>query len=392
MARRVRLRSWLLGVTAVSSAAAWLACTAFDDGAAPGHDAGLDTGATPPSDGASPSDAAPSDASSDGAASCVAPGGVSAAIGCPRVVASDQKSPLHVVITAGRVFWTSFGDALQKGAVRSATLDGKDIEELVSPLVGYHPKYMAAAAGYVYWGEQATLTEQDALGKVHRTRVDGGVLEDIPHPTGYTPRAIAATADAVYYQTWNGEVRSHTFATDAGALLGAGGTSLSDLDVDSAGLVVAQAGNGTSNKGALIGKTFDGVTSLPNLTNRDAYPWGVRISGLTVYWVERGSLDGGPPNAGALLGGPRTGSSVGAVLCSGLPSPLFVAVDDTYVYVTVEGFSATDGELRRVKKDASGACELMVSGLARPHGIAASPTHLCWTTRGDGRVWCMEKP
>lgn len=56
------------------------------------------------------------------------------------------------------------------------------------------------------------------------------------------------------------------------------------------------------------------------------------------------------------------------------------------------GSTAHWAERGNVVTATTASCELLVSGLARPHGIALSSTHVYWTTPGDGRVWRMAKP
>jgi len=109
---------------------------------------------------------------------------------------------------------------------------------------------------------------------------------------------------------------------------------------------------------------------------------------------ERGTPDGSPVDGGPAGNVSATARGGGTVetLCSQLASPLFLDVDETHIYFTVEGFGASDGALQRVPLGGASACEVLVSGLARPHGIRVTDSHVYWTTRGDGRVWRMKKP
>ncbi len=387
----------LVAIGAVRGAAA---CGSFD-GANEG-DAGTDGPVLPTEAGAA--DAA-SDAAPDvSVAACVGDGfEVDAdASSCPELLASGQKSPLHVAVTGTRLYWTSFGSLTDDGRVMVSDLDGSQARVFAQPTGSdsKHPKFIVASGGFVYWGTQAGLSSQvadpemDQTGAVLRLPADGlGATATFVGPPGssYTPRGIAVDSSSVYWMSGNSVVVS-ALAGGPSALFRAqtGIVAGNDLVVDATGVVLVARGNATTNPGFLLGVSIDIDAGYgPKITNRADFPWSLRFStaGTSLFWTERGAPDAG---TGTLNQTSRLGNGVSQLL-TGLNHPQFLAVDATHVYVTVQGLGDSDGEIRRVTVDGK-APLLLVSGLAKPHGITLDATHIYWTTPGDGRVWRMKKP
>ena len=383
---RLRLSAWLAAPTFVA-AATWIACSSFDESTPPA----IDDGGTDASGDSSSADSASADSSAtedagDASAPC-ADAGVVPHVGCPEPIAKGQLDPRHVLWASGKIFWTNFGNATTPGSVMSAQLDGTSASEFVATSNGYHPKFLTARAGYVYWGEQAAFSETDSPGNVHRRPAGGGAIETLASP--YSPRGITADDAHAYWVTWNGQVIAHDLDSGTSVTWGNGLINAIDIDIDPAGVVVAQGGNETSNPGSIQGFA-DGGASAPSIGPRPNLPSGLRLDGNNVYWAEQGKQDAGA--AGSINRVSRFGTGSPLVLCQAQASAQFVAVNAKYVYFTAAGLGANDGELRRVLKDGSGTCELLVSGLAQPHGVDVHQGYVYWTTRGDGRVWRLPVP
>ena len=386
----------LVAIGAMRGAAA---CGSFD-GANEG-DAGTDGSVLPTEAGGG--DAA-SDAAADvSVAPCVGEGfKVDAdASTCPELLASGQKSPLHVAVAGTRLYWTNFGGVTDDGRVMVSDLDGSKPQVFAAPtgVDSRHPKFIVASGEFVYWGTQAGLSPQVADPEVNQTGVvlrlaangTGQTSTFVgPDGSGNTPRGIAVDSSSVYWMSGNSVVvsalnggPSALFRATTGIVEG------NDLVVDATGVVLAARGNAASNPGYVVGRSFDSAGDAPSITNRADFPWSLRFStaGTSLFWTERGAPDAA---TGTLNQTSRLGNGVSQLL-TGLDHPQFLAVDATHVYVTVQGFGDSDGEIRRVRVDGT-APSLLVSGLAKPHGITLDATHIYWTTPADGRVWRMKKP
>jgi hypothetical protein len=346
-----------------------------------------------PDDGAS--DAAHADGGSgDTGAICQGVddlGGVSErGAGCLEIVARAQDDPYQVLVVADFVYWTNFG-RLAPGNVMRAALDGTNAAPFAPPSA--HPKFLAEHGGLVYWGDQTSAEIDEASdqtwGSVHRRATDGGAIEVVD--TDYAIRGLVATDTHAYWVMARGAVRRRPLDGGPSEIVAAGEYTLTGLDIDDGGVVRTSGGEVDSGAGGGVRQTRHDATAGWQISSIEV-PWGVRIHGDFVYWTERGRWDGGLLTGGTgnvKRAARRDGQRV-ETLCFDQPAPLFLAVDATHVYFTNQGHGAASGQLARVAKG-GGAVEVLVDGLARPHGIGIGGSYVYFTTRGDGRVWRWHK-
>ena len=309
---------------------------------------------------------------------------------CAEVLATGQADPRQILVVGASVFWSNYGPMDGRGELMRLGLDGGGPTVFVgSTDAGWRPKFLANAGLRLFWGDQKQYAETDAFGAVHARSVGGGPQVDGPQT--YAPRGLAVEGDSVYWVAWGG--KAHAMSTGGGSYkeVSAVGVELGDMASDSNGVVYTRAGNGpgSTQEGRLMAFDLDGKNPREFLSPRPNYPWGIRIAKGTVLWVERGPEGG---RNGAVLRTDRAGTGAVLQLCSGLARPRFLTVDATatYAYVTVEGLGEGDGEIRRIRLD-SASCEVLVSGLSRPHGLDVRSGPLFWTT-GDGKVWRIRTP
>jgi hypothetical protein len=304
--------------------------------------------------------------------------------GCAEQIASGQDDPRFVAVAAATVLWTSFGTGT--GTITKADLDGAN---QVPTSVGGHPMRIVVHGGDIYWGETTSPTETGITGTVNRRKIGVTAVTTVAGGI-YSPRGIAVTDAYVYFTARDGvlyrvdNVDGGPPFTVANGLVDPQGVTADDM-----GVLVAVAGNDANNPGVVTARTSTGTLSWETPATGHVFPFSVTGNMITVFWTERGKLDAGA--VGSIVKTNRSDGMGTTKLCpNDQPLPTELVTGSTDVYFLNLGLGANGGELRRVKKDGSGTCELLVSGLANPGGIDLGFGYVYWTTRGDGRVWRMK--
>ncbi len=167
------------------------------------------------------------------------------------------------------------------------------------------------------------------LSRISATLGDAGYGQVTISPSGF--RSLAATSQLFLYMTGNGTLSYTPLASGSGVELDHDQTAPSELAADDA----------------------------------------------AVFWATDSETDHAVLRSRAFTAGAST------KLATGLDHPNGIALDDTYVYVTVRGTppSYTNGAVVRVPR-AGGAIERLADGLLLPYAIVVTDRFVIWTSRG----------
>ncbi|KXP01287.1 hypothetical protein [Tsukamurella pseudospumae] len=264
------------------------------------------------------------------------------------------SSPDGVVVTAGRIFWTTMGRPVRDGArsgeagldysartggVHSMLPDGSDVRDLVVPGAMTTGKQLTTdGAGRLYWGDREGL-------RVSSIRVDGTGLRDLV-VNGPAPDRLAECV-GVAVDPGHG----HLYWTQKGPAKGGRGRILrAELDLP--------AGAEPEDRPD-IETLWDG---LPE-------PIDLEIVDGTLYWTDRGAAPDGNSLNRAPLPAPGARGTAPEILARGFGEAIGLAVDapSGLAYVSDLG-----GRIWRVRLD-GGEPEILVDLGTPVSGICGVP-------------------
>jgi sugar lactone lactonase YvrE len=228
----------------------------------------------------------------------------------------------------------------------------------------------AAHPDYVFWtsvtGRQVLRTDKATL---ETTVVDEGAAP-------YAPLGLVADENNVY---WSDNRSSGAILSSTAAPGGAVQTLATGQDFP---LFLAADADSVywGNRGGLLLRATRsaGAVSMVAASPGDGPAGALLVDGDQVYFADQG---GGRVFAVARDGGDLT------QLYEAQGEPLGVAADAQFVYWT----NTVAGEVKRGRKVAGGAEELVASGQEGAALIAVGSTHVYWTNSGDGRVMRASK-
>ena len=133
-----------------------------------------------------------------------------------------------------------------------------------------------------------------------------------------------------------------------------------------------KSGGGTSGGGAVVKVPITG--GAPGvLASGLRTPWRITVDATHVYWTEA-------ETAGAVMKVPIEGGT--PIKLATARRPFGVAVDDSSVYWSTDGYGdPAGGSIVKVALD-GGEPVILVTGLSNPQSLAVDATHVYWTTEG----------
>jgi len=260
--------------------------------------------------------------------------------------------------TATRVYWTG------NNAIRSANVDGSDVQTLVSGLpglVGLHDIAVDSDRGKLYFAHKAAYI-------IECVNLDGTgrdtVLTDV-YPVGL---ALDGPGEKIYwtdYTNANPRIRrANLDGSDAEDLFNASsGCDLTGivLDVAAGHLYWAERLDQQIWRGNLDG---GGATLILQCWAGIGSPWGLALANGRIYWAVGGI------HGQAIVSANLDGSDV-QTLVSDLPHPpRYLEIDaSTQRLYWVNYSTSSDGTVQRINLDGSGL-ETLATGIRYGHGLA----------------------
>lgn len=264
------------------------------------------------------------------------------------------SSPDGIVVTAGRIFWTTMGRPVRDGArsgeagldysartggVHSMLPDGSDVRDLVAPGAMTTGKQLTTdGAGRLYWGDREGL-------RVSTVRVDGTGLRDVVVNKPAPDRLAECVGVAVDHG------HGHLYWTQKGPAKGGRGRILrAGLDLPA-------------------GAKPDDRPDVETLWDGLPEPIDLEIVGDTLYWTDRGAAPDGNSLNRAPLPAPGARGTAPEVLARGFDEAIGLAVDapSDLAYVSDLG-----GRIWRVPLD-GGEPEVLVDLRTPVSGITGVP-------------------
>ena len=228
----------------------------------------------------------------------------------------------------------------------------------------------AAHPDYVFW---TSVTGRQVM-RTDKVTLDTTVVDEGAEP--YAPLGLVADSSNVY---WSDNRSSGAILSSTAAPGGAVETLATGQDFPL--YLAADADNVYwGNRGGLLLRATRsaGAISMVAASPGDGPAGALLLDGDQVYFADQG---GGRVFAVARNGGDLT------QLYEAQGEPLGVAADAQFVYWT----NTASGEVKRGRKVAGGAEELVASGQDGPAFIAAGATEVYWTNSGDGRIMRASK-
>jgi hypothetical protein len=343
-------------------------------------DAASDAKSPPPGDGGR-------DGTNDGVAS---DGGVT-------TLASDQRQPLGIALSATEVYWSNVGViddggvAVATGSIVRAPRGGGPSEILVPKLT--EPQI-------VQYGSTGT-TGDTLVWSVANDNVYEGAVSELILSTGKlkeaataqeAPLGVAIDSENVYWVSSTGAglfVQSANLATGTTTMLG-----LTEDDNEPGCIAVTPEGAElralyvtgyapTGPGGAVYEVPLTGGTMNVVWSTTVGRPYGITADAENVYWAVQDPVmgeiyqaktgvpvDGGIPDGDTtpLDGGYTIGHAI--TLASGLPNAYFVAVDSSHAYYAT---NIAKGGVFEVPIG-GGSVRTLAEGLDYPAGVAADET------------------
>lgn len=277
---------------------------------------------------------------------------------------------------------------------------------------------------FVYWAEygSGSIRRVEVMGlelpcAVRNTRL---MIDEQPGPA-----QVAVDNDVLYWTNFaGGDVRSLEIGNGpvlVPQILASGYTNAADLEVKFGWVYFSSVGSMGSNATGTIARVTTTGTTVEDLADNLAQPWGLTVHDGTIYFAAQGNSDiGGGLFSLPLTGGTptalyadqndalfvvtdgnqlfwtehRPGGTVmrGSILDPMPPlaihdeggQPRGITIAGEYVYWTVRGL---DKVFRRAVSDETDN-ELIASGQGNPYIVAVGGGAVYWTNHGDGRVMC----
>jgi hypothetical protein len=282
----------------------------------------------------------------------------------PLMLASEQREPYTIVVSATNVYWTNISSAT---VVTVPSCGGSPVTLISEGSNGA----LAVDQTNLYWAKGTPESESIVL----ETPLSGGSTTALASSGSVLSLAVDATR--VY---WG----------DNGVLLAVplgGGTTVT-FPIDN--LVAAEVATDsysiyvpTQNRGAylLLALPLDGGAPV-TLTSGSGQPTGIALCGDSVCW---GGFAGFAGAGGAIMTIPKAGGTP-TTLVSGSTAPAGVAADSTTVYWT----DSMGGTVMKISTS-GGTPVTLASGQDGPTGIAVDATNVYWTNQFAGTVMKVAK-
>jgi hypothetical protein len=228
----------------------------------------------------------------------------------------------------------------------------------------------AAHPDYVFW---TSVTGRQVM-RTDKVTLDTTVVDEGAEP--YAPLGLVADSNNVY---WSDNRSSGAILSSTAAPGGAVETLATGQDFPL--YLAADADNVYwGNRGGLLLRATrsTGAISMVAASPGDGPAGALLLDGDQIYFADQG---GGRVFAVARDGGELT------QLYDAQSEPLGIAADAQFVYWT----NTASGEVKRGRKVASGAEELVASDQDGPAFIAVGATEVYWTNSGDGRIMRASK-
>jgi hypothetical protein len=244
-----------------------------------------------------------------------------------------------------------------------------DVEVLATSLTSADA-VSAAHPDYVFWtsatGHQVMRTDKVTLAT---TVVDQGAAP-------YTPLGLVADANNVY---WSDNRSSGAILSSTAAPGGAVETLATGQDCP---LYLAADADSVywGNRGGLLLRATRsaGAISMVAASPGDGPAGALLLDGDQVYFADQGG--------GRVFAVGRNGGEL-IQLYEAQSEPLGIAADAQFLYWT----NTASGEVKRGRKMAGSAEDLVASGQDGPAFIAVGATEIYWTNSGDGRIMRASK-
>lgn len=214
--------------------------------------------------------------------------------GAPEVLVDDASYVENLVVDGDRVFWSE-----RKGAIRSAALDGSDVQLVSQLTVETHAVSIAVGDGVVYWGQLD--------GAIRKTASTGGAAIELrPAAPLVIALEMQLAGDTLYL------LDTHFSAQDVVSIPTSGGPSTLVLEgtlhwvniklhgtdlylVDlGASLTGADPGQASSGVGTILKIDTTGTAPVALVADGGPFPDSVAIDESGIYWGGgiAGSFDG----------------------------------------------------------------------------------------------------
>ena len=270
--------------------------------------------------------------------------------GSVTVLVAGLGSVNEIVLDETHLYWTETG-ANGEGAVKRISKSGGTVDVLASGVPAgsafevFAPQGLALDTEFVYWGEDV------GGAAIRRVPKAGGAVVDIGRGQNFKPSSIAVDESFIYIAEAKLEGRILRIPVDGGTVdtLASGFSNPVSLVLDGDLLywvelidpgsifTTASSGGALSNLASVSG-AHNIVLDATSLYY-DTGPLGNEPGSRTISKLSKG---GGLPVVAADCGDPNQG---------GLISPIYVAVDETSLYISDTGSAATGaGRVLKVLK------------------------------------------
>lgn len=310
---------------------------------------------------------------------------------------ADPSAPYGIAIAGDRVFWTSHGtEVTDDGSLNTVSSDGGSPKSLASFLPGAAFLALDAVNKKVYFASNGSMNSGYNDGTFALVDFDGNGLRSM---MGYPHASSIAIGEKVVYWTSSQLGTGTADLTLSGPslpLFGSGAPfsialGTNDIVTTDVGDAPTYTANGHVARNSLDGGAKPDLLTLPKR------PRMVTVRHDVAYWTMEGN--------GTVYKHDLTGTASNVTLVTGLLSPMGIAVDDKFAYVTCQGTStvpdagvapfSTDGTVVRIPL--SGTCvspacpEVLADHQGWPFGIAVDDQAVYWVNRASGEVMELRK-